>query len=118
MEGEAGNGRSNHCPRFCILQNRVRTSIVKEHYGGQRGKAKQPVSPLPIRSANDLPIVTLPSKCDECQTILEAFRLAVSEIRVLPKRKAELRVWSGMLLSLGTQEGADEALNSFPFRRQ
>src|SRR5215470_15486389 len=54
-------------------------------------------------AANDLPIVTLPSKCDECQTILEAFRLAVSEIRVSPKRKAELRVWRGMLL---TQRGA------------
>jgi hypothetical protein len=57
-------------------------------------------------------------QCDECRTILEAFRVALSEIRGSPKLEAELRAWGRMLLTLGTEQGADEASRTFPFRVQ
>jgi hypothetical protein len=55
-------------------------------------------------------------ECGECQEILADFEAALSEIRVSPTLSKQLREDAGLLLTLGTGEGADEAIGQFPFQ--
>jgi hypothetical protein len=54
-------------------------------------------------------------ECDECRNILEELRAAFAEIQASPKLCTQLRDDASLLLRLGEQEGADEAIGSFEF---
>ena len=55
--------------------------------------------------------------CTECQDILAELEAALAEIRVSPKSSEQLSEHAGFLLRLGTAQGADEAIEQFPFDR-
>lgn len=55
-------------------------------------------------------------ECQECQSILAQFAAALSEVEVSPKLSKELRDDAVILLRIGTGEGAEEALEHFPFQ--
>jgi len=55
-------------------------------------------------------------ECNECQNILAELESALSEIRRSPGLSEQLRDDAGLLLRLGTGEGADEAIGQFPFQ--
>jgi hypothetical protein len=54
-------------------------------------------------------------ECDECRNILEELRAAFAEIRASPKLCKQLRDDASVLLSIGKEEGADQAIGSFGF---
>jgi hypothetical protein len=55
-------------------------------------------------------------ECNECQSILAELEIALSEIRASPRLSKQLRDDAGLLLRIGTGEGADEAIGQFPFQ--
>jgi hypothetical protein len=55
-------------------------------------------------------------ECNECQDILAELEIALSEIRASPRLSKQLRDDAGLLLRIGTGEGADEAIGQFPLQ--
>jgi hypothetical protein len=53
--------------------------------------------------------------CDECRHNLQELKAAFAEIQASPKLSKQLRYDAGLLVRIGTQEGADEAIKSFGF---
>jgi len=54
-------------------------------------------------------------ECNECQEILAELEAALSEIRASPRLYKQMRDDAGLLLRIGTAEGADEGIGQFPF---
>jgi hypothetical protein len=54
-------------------------------------------------------------ECDECRNILEELMAAFAEIRASPKLCKQLHDDASLLLRMGEEEGADEAIGSFGF---
>ena len=50
------------------------------------------------------------AECDECRNILEELRDAFAETRASPKLRKQLRDDATLLLRIGEEEGADEAI--------
>lgn len=54
-------------------------------------------------------------ECGVCESLVAEFAAALSGVEASPKLSQELRDDAGLFLRIGTGEGADEAIDQFPF---